>query len=233
MFKMKGDGLYPNVMPVLKASSALTCSTVTILSFTNPLDYTEHFSVDMHGKDVEHFCLLLKKTTGISLNAGVAVDIPISFSPEVMKRHEAHLTISVDSIEQPLKWLYPIIGTPHLRPFSASSGPTLQCRAKERLEQRLEVSLVGCESKRAARLRPVTPSKYSRSSAAANTENTSDQDIISDNSFTYQLCCDDSEYGFLVEQYLGIRMISKSIDPETSNPFLLFHVIFAPSKMIR
>jgi len=230
---MRGNGLYPSVMPVLKASSALTCSTVTILSFTNPLDCAEHFSVDIHGKDVEHFCVLLKQMTGILLNAGVALDIPISFSPETMKRHEAHLTISVDSTNQPLKWLYPIIGTPHLRPFSAGSGPTLQCRAKERLEQRLEVSLVGSESRRAATLRPVTPGKNSQTNAAARTDDIFDHDIVNDESFTYHLCCDDTEYGFLVEQYLGIRLIQKSIDTETNNPVLMFHIIFAPSKMIR
>ena len=102
MFKLKGNGLYPTVMSVVNASSALTCSTVTILSFTNPLDHCEHFNIDMHGKDVEHFCLLLKQTNRISLNPGIVLDIPISFSPEIMKRHECHLTISVDSTSQPL-----------------------------------------------------------------------------------------------------------------------------------
>lgn len=210
-------------MPVVNATSALTCSTVTILSFANPLDHAEHFNIEMHGKDVEHFCLLLKQTTRILLSPGIMLDIPISFSPEVMKRHECHLTISVDSTSQPLKWHYPIIGQPHLRPFSATSGPLLQCRAKERLEQRLEVSLVGLENT-TAKLRPVTP---------ATTSDLVTQDTHDDDTYTYQLSCNDPEFGFLVEQYLGIRLIRKSLDPETNNPVLLFHIIFVPSKIIR
>jgi len=215
-------------MPVVNAASALTCSTVTILSFANPLDYAEHFNIKLHGKDVGHFCCLLKQTSEILLNPGVALDVPISFSPEIMKTHECHLTISVDSNSQPLKWHYPIIGQPQLRPFSASSGPLLQCRAKERLEQRLEISLVGSENSKAAKLRPVTPAK---STATIS----SDQFIQDghDETYTYRLCCNDPEFGFLVEQYLGIRLVQKSIDPETNNPILLFHIIFVPSKVIR
>ena len=211
-------------MSVVNATSALTCSTVTILSFGNPLDHAEHFNIEMHGKDVEHFCLLLKQTTRILLNPGTMLDIPISFSPEVMKKHECHLTISVDSTSQPLKWYYPIIGQPQLRPFSATSGPLLQCRAKERLEQRLEVSLVGSENSMAAKLRPITP-----------TTSISDQltQEAHDETYTYRLTCNDPEFGFLVEQYLGIRLIQKSLDPETNNPILLFHIIFVPSKVIR
>lgn len=215
-------------MPVVNAASALTSSTVTILSFTNPLDHTEHFNIEMHGKDVEHFCLLLKQTTRISLKSGVVLDIPISFSPEIMKRHECHLTILVDSTSQPLKWHYPIIGQPHLRPFSANSGPLLRCRAKERLEQRLEVSLVGSENSKAAKLRPVTPTK-----STIGTANTDVMQDVHDETYTYRLCCNDSEFGFLVEQYLGIRLIQRSLDPETNNPILLFHIIFVPSKVIR
>lgn len=215
-------------MPVVDAVSALTCSAVTILSFANPLDHAEYFNVEMGGKDVEHFCLLLKQTTRISLNPGITLDIPISFSPEVMKRHECRLTISVDSTSQPLKWHYPIIGQPHLRPFSATSGPLLQCRAKERLEQRLEISLVGSENSRAVKLRPVTPAPKS---TTINTD-TLIQDA-NDETYTYRLSCKDTEFGFLVEQYLGIRLIRKSLDPETNNPILLFHIIFVPSKVIR
>ena len=225
MFKFKGNGLYPSVMPVVNATSALTCSTVTILSFANPLDHAEHFNIEMHGKDVEHFCLLLKQTSRILLNPGIMLDIPISFSPEVMKRHECHLTISVDSTSQPLKWHYPIIGQPHLRPFSVTSGPLLQCRAKERLEQRLEVSLVGLDNSTAAKLRPVTPTTTNSTLVT--------QDAHDDETYTYRLSCNDPEFGFLVEQYLGIRLIRKSIDPETNNPILLFHIIFVPSKVIR
>ena len=230
MFKFQGNGLYPTVMPVVNATSALTCSTVTILSFPNPLDHAEHFNIEMHGKDVEHFCLLLKQTTGILLNPGVALDIPISFSPEVMKRHECHLTVSVDTTSQPLKWRYPIIGQPHLKPFSAGSGPLLRCRAKERLEQRLEVSLVGSANSMAVKLRPVTPTK----STMTTTMNTDSliQDA-QDETYTYHLSCNDTEFGFLVEQCLGIRLIRKSVDPETNNPMLLFHIIFVPSKVIR
>ena len=218
-------------MPVVNAVSALTCSTVTILSFPNPLDHAEHFNIELNGKDLEHFCLLLKQTTGILLNPGVTLDVPISFSPEVMKTHECHLTISVDSTTQLLKWHYPIIGQPHLRPFSANSGPLLQCRAKERLEQRLEVSLVGSENSKAAKLRPITPIKSNPTAVTTNTDQLS-QDAH-DEAYTYRLCCNDPEFGFLVEQYLGIRLIQKSLDPETNNPILLFHIIFVPSKVIR
>lgn len=134
----------------------MNSNTVHIIKFSNPFDHPTYFSVQIQGRDLDHFCLLMKRFNSILLHPGVSLDIPIMFAPEAVQEHNVTVIISAElarsqeklpeETRQPLRWKYPIIGLPEVRPFTPSSAPKFLCRAKERIEKILEVSLTGSSS---------------------------------------------------------------------------------------
>lgn len=140
-------------MDPISINAAINSNTVHIINFTNPFDIPTHFSVHLRGEDLDHFCLLMKRSNSILLHPGVSLDIPVMFAPEVVQEHQitvavvADLSRSQDKLlgenRQVLCWKYPIVGQPEIRPFTPSSAPKFSCCAKERLERTLEVSLAG------------------------------------------------------------------------------------------
>jgi len=68
------------------------------------------------------------------------------FVPESMCRHKVTVVVSTEGKDSsslsPPSWQYPLIGQTEVRPSSSSGAPRVSCCAKERHEQRLEVSQV-------------------------------------------------------------------------------------------
>ena len=128
-------------MDPITIKANLKSSSMQVINFTNPLDIATHFSVSLKGQDLEHFCLLMKRTSSIMLHPGVSLDIPVMFAPDVMNGHRAEVTIVADekSVDCLLQWCYPIIGQPEL---SMDSNMNITCRAKERFEQKFSVSVM-------------------------------------------------------------------------------------------
>lgn len=149
---MKGSGILPSRMDPTTVNANMKSASVHIINFVNPLQFAVHVSVLLSGKDLKHFYLLHKKANDIFLRRGQCVDIPIMFAPEEMYKHEITATIiannggssteSASQMEQSLHWEYPIYGQPELRLSSNDNAHTIICRAKERLEQMIEVTLV-------------------------------------------------------------------------------------------
>ena len=118
----------------------LGSNSVHVINFTNPLDTAMHFSISVKGEDSEHFCLLMRHIHSIVLHPGVSLDIPIMFAPEVMRGHKATILIISDSEDSNHCWSYPVFGQPELRAHSNLLNIT--CRAKERFQQKFQVSLM-------------------------------------------------------------------------------------------
>ena len=118
----------------------LGSSNVHVINFTNPLDTAMHFSISVKGEDSEHFCLLMRHVRSIMLHPGVSLDIPIMFAPEVMRGHKANILIISDDEYSKHCWSYPVFGQPELK--ACSNLLNITCRAKERLEQKFQVSLM-------------------------------------------------------------------------------------------
>lgn len=103
------------------------------------------------------FTLLLKTMTRIPLAPRGILDIPISFSPDTMQRQECTCTVRVQKqdgasfLDEPasvpynkeLRWVYEIKGIPKSEPVADSQAAVLECRARERLEERVEISFTG------------------------------------------------------------------------------------------
>lgn len=219
MFTLRGEGLEPTAMEPTTVSASLSSNTMCVLNFTNPLDIPSHFSVCLQGDDSEHFCLLMKTTRGILLQPGVSLDVPVMFAPDSMHKHEVTVTIATEVSSTALAWRYPVIGQPELRPFSPSSAPKLTCSAKERLEQRLEVSLVGSKMSQAVHVGPTTPG--------------STTSLANDDGYSCHLTCSDKRYASLVERSTGIKLLGRKCDKENDTDTLAFNIVFAPPKAFR
>lgn len=229
VFVLKGKGLEPSTVAPTTIQASLNSNSTHILTFTNPLDNATHFRVDLLGSNSsEHFCLLMKRTRGILLHPGVSLDIPVMFAPEAMRTHDITVIVSTDErgrgSQLNLAWRYPIIGQPEFRPVSPNMAPRLSCPAKERLEQRLEVVLVGCKMSKAALIRPVTPICPDTEAPTAQTPHESD-------SYAYQLVCL-QECSGIVQDSIGIRLLRKEMENEDSAK-LVFAIVFAPPKAFR
>lgn len=143
-FILQGQGVCPSAMDPVTITADVKSSRMQIINFINPLDIATHFSVSLKGQDIEHFCLLMKRTTSILLHPGVSLDIPIMFAPEVMCGHKANVIIVADescSGDCTLCWRYPVIGQPELR-MDSTSSLNVKCKAKERFEQEFSVTLM-------------------------------------------------------------------------------------------
>ena len=142
---MQGQGIYPSAMDPITITANLKSSSMKVITFTNPLDVATPFSVNLEGQDVEHFCLLMKRSNSILLHPGVSLDIPIMFAPEVMFGHRIIVVVTADkgcSKECILHWSYPVLGLPEMRMNAGDTVLNVTCRAKERLEQTINVSLL-------------------------------------------------------------------------------------------
>lgn len=114
------------------------------------------------------FCLLLKHTSNIPIAPKATLDIPVVFAPGDMNLHEALCVVSVrredgvkwvamsstnpdhpqavhgddDNGLKDIRWLYPIHGIPESHP-KANRGAVVNCQARSRIEERLQVTLTG------------------------------------------------------------------------------------------
>ena len=68
-----------------------------------------------------------------------------------VKRFDASSTHLIDRHNE-VKWIYTIQGIPLSVPVKDSHAPILECRARERLEEKLEISFTGGNVKAAKTL---------------------------------------------------------------------------------
>ena len=229
-------------MPPTNIIASLNSNTTHIISFTNPLDTPAHFHVTLTGnKASENFCLLMKRTHGILLHPGVSLDIPIMFVPETMHTHHTTVVVSTEAVRggrerggsnehrSRLTWQYPVIGQPEFRPVSPKSAPQITCRAKGRVEERLEVVLVGCKMNKAAIFRPITPNQGSTTTSPISPieppSNSSD-------GYMYEMVCSDEECSDVVRDCVGVKLLRKIID-EDDTVKLVFKIVFVPPRALR
>ncbi|XP_071134806.1 cilia- and flagella-associated protein 47-like isoform X3 [Mytilus edulis] len=113
------------------------------------------------------FCLLLKHMASIRVGPKSTLDIPVCFAPTEMTKYEALCTVIVrkedngkwmygpkdsrgnlisktgnDGLTE-IRWLYPIQGVPESKPVKDTTGAVVECKARDRVEERLEVTLAG------------------------------------------------------------------------------------------
>ncbi|XP_034145586.1 cilia- and flagella-associated protein 47 [Esox lucius] len=118
--------------------------------------------------DKKVFCIPLKQTQGVQVSAGDSLEIPVVFAPDSMQLHQAWLIVQLEpfynhpDLKTPLtptqrdecvvvedeqirsvRWVYPIHGIPEAPPKRPNPA-VIECEARSRVEERVEVLLTGC-----------------------------------------------------------------------------------------
>jgi hypothetical protein len=123
-----------------------------MVTFINPFKHVLSLAVDLQTKESDGvFVMMMKRVSGVTVPAFGQLQLPFSFNPARMSRHEALLVLS--SEDSALTWRYPIQGVAEAAPSGASFR--LEGKARRRLEQIIEVGLYKAESSR-----PIAPEMY-------------------------------------------------------------------------
>ncbi|XP_074889637.1 cilia- and flagella-associated protein 47 [Buteo buteo] len=207
------------------------------------------------------FHLLLKQPRGIRLATKEKMDIPVLFMPDTMKMYEAVVVIHVmrengenwpyeDSAElnkdlkssltvaenggiQGILWIYPVHGIPEAPPQKLVPA-VVRCRARQRVERRVEVLLTGV-------VPGATAMPAARNSATVNTNkpaNIQEEVQVTDGFFTtveflYELQYQSNEIKSQLESLVGMHLVQRERDTESGIVTLIFNIVFAPNKPMR
>ncbi|XP_030333266.1 cilia- and flagella-associated protein 47 [Strigops habroptila] len=206
------------------------------------------------------FHLLFKQPQGIQLAPKQKLNIPVLFMPDAMKTYEAVVVIHVmrengenwpyeDSAElnkdlksvtvaenggiKGILWIYPVYGLPEA-PQQKLVPTVVRCRARQRVERRVEVLLTGV-------LPHATAMSAARNSARVNTNkaaNTQENVQVTDGfstteEFLYELQYQSNEIKYQLESLVGMHLVEKEWDTESRIATLVFNIVFAPNKPMR
>ncbi|XP_069495471.1 cilia- and flagella-associated protein 47 [Ambystoma mexicanum] len=278
-FHISGIGLIPQPMEPASISTCVNCLSSVIISFKNPTD--EHVLIDVLLSDQEQtmhrlsasvlrhsistesaFCLPLKQTQGIPLAPKEKFDIPVLFTPDIMKLYEALVVVHMvkqnggtwpcDNIEEldlelksisradngeisGIRWIYPIHGIPEAAP-SKSAPAIVSCQARSRAEERIEVLLTGAVPGQAGmatvRNGAITPQKK-LSTGGVQDELQVTEGFATTEEFLYELQYESDQVKSQLETSLAIGLVRKERDGQTGIVTLIFNIIFSPSKPMK
>ncbi|NWV38596.1 CFA47 protein, partial [Grantiella picta] len=194
--------------------------------------------------------------TGIRLEPKEKLDVPVLFMPDEMKTYKTavvihvmrqngenwpykitdgsnkdlnrNVTVTENGETQGILWVYPICG---MSEAPQPESVVIRCQAKQRLEQRVEMMLIGVSP-------AATALPDAGNSATVETEESSSTQEVTDGSsetleFLYELQCQPDEIKTQLESWLGMQLLEKEWDTESRIVTLVFNVVFAPSKPIR
>ncbi|NXU41330.1 CFA47 protein, partial [Drymodes brunneopygia] len=193
---------------------------------------------------------------GIRLAPKEKMDIPVLFMPAEMKIYKAvmiihvmkangenwpyevtaesntdinrNVTVAENGETQGILWIYPINGTPEA---PQQKSVVIRCQARQRLEQRVELLLIG--------VMPGAPAlPGTGNSAMVSADESSNTPEVTDGSsatleFLYELQYQSDEIRSQLESLVGMELVEKEWDTESRIVTLNFNVVFAPSKPMR
>ncbi|NXR76853.1 CFA47 protein, partial [Pycnonotus jocosus] len=193
---------------------------------------------------------------GIRLAPKERLEIPVLFMPAEMKIYKAvvvihvtredgenwpyrvaagsntdlkSVTVAENGETQGIVWIYPINGTPEA---PQQKSVVIRCEAKQRVEQRVELLLIGVMMPGATALPDEGNSAevdvYEPSNTPEVTEGSS-----ATLEFLYELQYQSDEIRSQLESSVGMQLVEKEWDTESRIVTLIFNVVFAPSKPMR
>lgn len=202
------------------------------------------------------FCLLLKRKSGIRVGPKATLDIPVCFAPTEMKLYEAICSVIVkrddgekwkyapkddqgyqlsrtssDGISE-VRWIFPIQGIPESRPIKESYGAIIECKARDRLEERIEVTLAGVAPvtsgpQRSICTRSVTPKNESPKLPDGIVVG---ETLATASEFTFDLSYKDVDAKENVQNSVAMKLVRQYRDKASGLVILVFNVIFSPYK---
>ncbi|NXI03003.1 CFA47 protein, partial [Pachycephala philippinensis] len=196
------------------------------------------------------FCL-----AGIRLAPKEKLEIPVLFMPAEMKIYKAqvvihvmrengenwpykvtaesntdlirNVTVTENGETRGILWIYPIHGTPEA---PQQKTVVIRCQARQRLEERVELLLMG--------VMPGAAALPDAGNSAMNTDESPDTPEVTDGSpatleFLYELQYQSDEIRSQLDSLVGMQLLQKEWDTESRIVTLVFNVVFAPSKPMR
>ncbi|NXR17150.1 CFA47 protein, partial [Cinclus mexicanus] len=193
---------------------------------------------------------------GILLAPKEKLEIPVLFMPAEMKIYKAvvvihvmrengenwpyvvtaesntdlnrSVTVGENGKTQGILWIYPING---MSEAPQQKSVVIRCQARQRLEQRVELLLIGV-------LPDATALPDAGNSAVLDMDESSSTPEITDGSpatleFLYELQYQSDEIRSQLESLVGMQLVEKEWDTESRIVTLIFNVVFAPRKPMR
>lgn len=200
-------------------------------------------------EDDQVFGLLLKKSGNLVLPGKCTLDIPISYAPDQMRKKEALCVIhtkplnSIDDTKSSqshaknnIVWKFEIDGVPTCAPVKNSHAPVIECRARERVDEKIELTFLGAEeggrSNYTALLRSLTPihllGRYTPPSPAVDVP--SEYEEVNDEKFDFHIESCDEEMEEDIQHSVSVQLKKQSRHKVSGTISLIFDVIFASSK---
>ncbi|KAK3096977.1 hypothetical protein FSP39_005325 [Pinctada imbricata] len=202
------------------------------------------------------FCLLLKHSTSIRVGPKSTLDIPICFAPTEMTKYEAVCTVIVkkengskwmfaptdskgfqlsktgsDGLSE-IRWVYPVHGIPESKPLKDSQGAVIDCKARDRVEERLEVTLSGVAPassgpQKTVLTRSITPKDRSPKIPDGIVVG---ETLATASEFEFDLKYPDEESEDNLQNSVALTLVRTQREKATGLVILVFNLVYAPFK---
>ncbi|XP_029603297.1 cilia- and flagella-associated protein 47 [Salmo trutta] len=210
------------------------------------------------------FCIPLKQTQGVCVSAGASVDIPVVFAPDSMQLHQAWLLVQLEPLFNHPRldtalttaqrdkcvevekgrvclvcWVYPIHGIPEAPP-KPSHPAVIECEARGRVEERVEVLLTGCVPGSSVSNTDIplssAPSSVSNTDiplSSAPSSGTSAGVRLALEDFLCEVCYNSDAERSQLEGCVTLSLLTCHRDPHSGIVSLTVNLIFTPYKPLR
>ncbi|KAM5291042.1 cilia- and flagella-associated protein 47 [Glossophaga mutica] len=273
-FLLSGVGLFPQPLEIETMTTFLNRVAATVITFENPTKENVFVDVLLTSRHMPKnvilgikcdsflietpvFRLRLSPSRGIPLPPRGIIDIPVIFTPSIVKLKKTMLVvqmiradgkkwpidnfdelstdmkriIGVDSGEiQAIRWIYPIIGLPEAK-HEGFIPVVIQCQAKKRVKEKVQVSLAGDFSGSNPILRKSDFSVFPKKRLYSSYE---DVDVLPlKREFEYELIFKSEKMKYELKPCVTISMTKKSYDIKTQMITLEFELLFSPKRPLR
>ncbi|XP_045555399.1 cilia- and flagella-associated protein 47 isoform X2 [Salmo salar] len=196
------------------------------------------------------FCIPLKQTQGVRVSAGASVDIPVVFAPDSMQLHQAWLLVQLEPLFNLPRldtalttaqrdkcvevekgrgglvcWVYPIHGIPEAPP-KPSHPAVIECEARGRVEERVEVLLTGCVPGSSVSNTDIPLSSAPSSGTSAGVR-------LALEDFLCEVCYNSDAERSQLEGCVTLSLLTCHRDPHSGIVSLTVNLIFTPYKPLR
>ncbi|XP_057307230.1 cilia and flagella-associated protein 47-like isoform X2 [Hydractinia symbiolongicarpus] len=257
-FILSGIGELPGVNTDHVIHAVLGENKTTIVNFHNPFEHDIVVDVQLQelplcslSSKIENeagvYTLLLKVSNNLILPPRQVLDIPISYSPNTMQKCDAVCTVTArqfyleEAGRAPIaetgdvQWKYDIQGIPLSVPVKISHAPVFECRARERLEEKLEISFAGLDlnvskTTNAALMKSLKPMRLLGQSIGPQSSDLDEDYTNISEVFKCELQYDDKESESDISRSVALQLRRKRRHQLTGVVTLVFEVILSPSR---
>jgi hypothetical protein len=151
-YRLAGTGKPPQTPSPMIVSASVDNASSALVIFVNPFPYPARFAVSLtHEREDEMFKFLVRRKVFTLTQYNEEFQIPFTFTPTALGQFQAHIIVAslgpargalpeLEALPN-VRWVYPIIGNSIAS--HVSEIKMLKCRAHEKLESEVHLTLVG------------------------------------------------------------------------------------------